>query len=42
MSEVELEEEWGIAPTKKMICFGFGYLVVAYLLGAFSGIVFYY
>ncbi|TFG28433.1 MAG: MFS transporter [Promethearchaeota archaeon] len=34
--------EWEIAPTSKMIAYGFGYLIINYLLGAYSAIVFYY
>jgi GPH family glycoside/pentoside/hexuronide:cation symporter len=34
--------EWEIAPTKKMLSYGFGYLIINYLLGAYSAIVFYY
>ncbi len=34
--------EWEIAPTSKMISYGFGYLIIAYLLGAYSAIVFYF
>ena len=34
--------EWEIAPTSKMISYGFGYLVVNYLLGAFTAVVFYF
>ncbi|MFX1445877.1 MAG: MFS transporter [Promethearchaeota archaeon] len=33
---------WEIAPTSKMISYGFGYLVVNYLLGAYTAVVFYY
>ncbi len=34
--------EWEIAPTNKMISYGFGYLIVNYLLTAYSAIVFYF
>ena len=34
--------EWEIAPTSKMISYGFGYLIINYLLGAYTRIVFYY
>lgn len=34
--------DWEIAPTHKMISYGFGYLVVNYLIGAYSAVVFYY
>jgi GPH family glycoside/pentoside/hexuronide:cation symporter len=36
------KSEWEIASTNKMISYGFGYLIVSYLLSAYSGIVFYY
>ena len=41
MTEEELSE-WKIAPTRKMISYGCGYLVVNYLLGAYTRLVFYY
>ncbi len=34
--------EWEIAPTSKMISYGFGYLVVNYLIGSGFALVFYY
>jgi GPH family glycoside/pentoside/hexuronide:cation symporter len=34
--------DWEIAPTSKMLAYGFGYLIINYLLGAYSAIVFYY
>ena len=34
--------EWEIARTRKMISYGCGYLVVNYLLGAYTRLVFYY
>jgi GPH family glycoside/pentoside/hexuronide:cation symporter len=34
--------EWEIASTKKMISYGLGYVVINYLLGAYSAVVFYY
>ena len=34
--------EWEIAPTSKMISYGFGYLIVAYLIGWGFSLVFYY
>ncbi|MFX1337378.1 MAG: MFS transporter [Promethearchaeota archaeon] len=42
-NENEIEpSEWEIASTNKMISYGFGYLIVNYLLTAFSSIVFYF
>lgn len=34
--------EWEIASTKKMASYGFGYLIINYLLGAYSAVVFYF
>jgi GPH family glycoside/pentoside/hexuronide:cation symporter len=34
--------EWEVAPTSKMISYGFGYLIVNYLIGAGFSLVFYY
>ncbi len=34
--------EWQIAPTSKMISYGFGYLIVNYLIGSGFALVFYY
>jgi GPH family glycoside/pentoside/hexuronide:cation symporter len=34
--------EWEIAPTRKMVSYAFGYVIIGYLLGAYSAVVFYY
>jgi GPH family glycoside/pentoside/hexuronide:cation symporter len=34
--------EWDIAPTRKMASYGFGYLIITYLVGAYAGAVFYF
>lgn len=42
MASEEDLSEWELAPTRKMISYGCGYLVVNYLLGAYTRLVFYY
>jgi GPH family glycoside/pentoside/hexuronide:cation symporter len=38
----ELAEEWGIASTKKMYSYGFGYLIINYFLVAGLAVLYYY
>lgn len=42
MTTEEDQSEWEIASTKKMVSYGFGYLIINYLLTAYSAMVFYF
>ena len=42
MASEEDQSEWEIASTNKMISYGFGYLIINYLLTAYASIVFYF
>jgi len=42
MASEEDLSEWEIAPTRKMVSYAFGYVIIGYLLGAYSAVVFYY
>ncbi|TFF90371.1 MAG: MFS transporter [Promethearchaeota archaeon] len=38
----DISDEWEMAPTSKMVSYGFGYIIVNYLLTAYSVLVFYF